>query len=301
MIVSKAIGKIKLKQHLSKTSSMENRVQKDENSQTAALIDSINGYLNSLHRFGVTSLPIPTGRPVETVLEGHSKTGAESTATEADSAVVKEAAQEDLKGYSVAEMNTKTKRTTASCAEQLAVLKNEVAACTRCKELADSRTQTVFGVGNPNPRLVIVGEAPGANEDKQGEPFVGRAGQLLDKILEACKLKRSDVFILNTIKCRPPSNRNPSDVEISNCWDFALRQLDVLQPEFICCVGGIAAKTVLDTKLAIGRLRGQMHDFNGIPVMVTYHPAYLLRNPDAKKLVWEDMKMLMREMGTPVD
>ncbi len=198
-------------------------------------------------------------------------------------------------------MNGTDEQSSSDNAERLKVLAEEVAACTKCQELADTRTQTVFGVGNPNPRLVIVGEAPGANEDKQGEPFVGRAGKLLDDILLACKLTRDDVFILNTIKCRPPSNRNPSDDELSNCWDYALRQLEILQPEFICCVGSVAARTVLQTKQAIGKLRGEMHEFNGVPVMVTYHPAYLLRNPPAKKLVWEDMKMLMREMGTPVD
>jgi len=198
-------------------------------------------------------------------------------------------------------MNAKKRRTKRGCAELLHVIEQEVASCTKCPPLAESRTQTVFGVGNPNPTLCFIGEAPGRDEDKQGEPFVGRAGQLLDKILDACNLKRNDVYILNTIKCRPPHNRNPEEKELANCWDYALRQLDVLQPKFICCLGSIAAQTVLQTKQPIGKLRGSFHEFRGMSVLVTYHPAYLLRNPAAKAKVWSDMKMLMREMGRNLD
>ncbi len=179
----------------------------------------------------------------------------------------------------------------------LNVLRDEIAGCTKCAELAGTRIQTVFGVGNPMARLVFVGEAPGANEDRIGEPFVGEAGQLLDKILGACKLSRDEVFILNTVKCRPPANRNPSQSELANCWGFAERQLDLLQPEFICCLGSVAAKTVLKTTQSLGRLRKRFHSYRGSRVLVTYHPAYLLRTPSAKKHVWDDMKMLMKEMG----
>ena len=185
----------------------------------------------------------------------------------------------------------------AEKAGKLAVIQQEVAACQRCAELASSRTQTVFGVGNPNARLCFVGEAPGADEDRQGEPFVGAAGQLLDRIIGACKMTREDVFILNTIKCRPPGNRNPGENEINNCWGYGLRQLEIIQPEFICCLGGVAANVVLQTNQSVGRMRGQFHSFLGSKVVVTYHPAYLLRTPSAKKQVWDDMKMLMREMG----
>lgn len=181
--------------------------------------------------------------------------------------------------------------------KQLKVLQQEVAACVACAELASTRTQTVFGVGNPQPRLCFMGEAPGADEDQQGIPFVGRAGQLLTKIIEACTLQRDDVYILNTIKCRPPGNRNPSETEAANCRGFLERQLDLLRPEFICCLGAIAAQNLLQTKLAVGKLRGQFHDFRESRVLVTYHPAYLLRNPAAKRDVWEDMQLLMREMG----
>ncbi|HEV3340480.1 MAG TPA: uracil-DNA glycosylase [Pirellulales bacterium] len=173
----------------------------------------------------------------------------------------------------------------------------QVKGCQRCQELADTRTQTVFGVGNPNARLCFMGEAPGADEDAQGEPFVGRAGQLLNKIIEACTLRRSDVYILNTLKCRPPGNRNPLPSEATNCREFLDRQLDIIQPEFICCLGSVAAQTLLATDSSIGKLRKRFFDYRGCRVLCTYHPAYLLRNPAAKKDVWDDMQLLMAEMG----
>ena len=179
----------------------------------------------------------------------------------------------------------------------LLVICNEVAACRKCPELANSRTQTVFGVGNPSARLCLVGEAPGADEDRQGEPFVGAAGQLLDRILNACKLSREDVYILNVLKCRPPRNRTPMDDEVSNCWGFAHRQLEIIQPEFICCLGAIAARAVLQNRSSISRLRGSFHKYRSSQVIVTYHPAYLLRTPTAKQQTWDDMKMLMKAMG----
>jgi DNA polymerase len=181
---------------------------------------------------------------------------------------------------------------------QLQVIQTEVARCTRCSELASTRTQTVFGVGSPSARLVFVGEAPGADEDAQGEPFVGRAGQLLtDIITKGMKLRREDVYILNVLKCRPPGNRTPAPNEVINCRGFLDRQLEVLQPEFLCCLGSVAAKAILNTEISIGRLRGKFHDYRGIPVLCTYHPAYLLRNPAAKKDVWEDIKLLLNRMG----
>ncbi|MCA9217316.1 MAG: uracil-DNA glycosylase [Planctomycetales bacterium] len=184
--------------------------------------------------------------------------------------------------------------------EELEILNTQVHACTLCRELAATRTQTVFGVGNPNSRVVFFGEAPGADEDAQGEPFVGRAGKLLTKIIEACGFAREDVYIMNTLKCRPPGNRNPAPDEVTNCRPFYERQLEIIQPEFIVCLGSIAATNVLQTKLSIGKLRGELHDLNGIKVVATYHPAYLLRNPSAKKYVWDDMKMLLTAMGLPI-
>ena len=185
----------------------------------------------------------------------------------------------------------------ASAAPTLEVLQQEVAGCTRCDELARTRTQTVFGVGNPKARLCFLGEAPGADEDRLGEPFVGRAGQLLTKIIEACQLKREDVYILNMIKCRPPGNRNPLPDELANCRGYLERQFDLIRPEFICCLGAVASQNLLGTTLSIGKLRGKVHTYRGAKVVCTYHPAFLLRSPSFKKETWEDMKLLMREMG----
>ena len=180
----------------------------------------------------------------------------------------------------------------------LDVLRNDVAHCARCAELAAKRTQTVFGVGQLQPRLCFLGEAPGEDEDRQGEPFVGRAGQLLNKIIEACTWQRQDVYILNVLKCRPPNNRNPLPEEVANCRGYFERQLDLLQPEFICCLGAVAAHALLRTTRSVGQLRGRFHDYRGAKVLVTYHPSYLLRTPEMKKETWEDMKRLMREMGS---
>lgn len=181
-------------------------------------------------------------------------------------------------------------------------IRREVAVCRRCEHLACTRTQTVFGVGPSQPRLCFFGEAPGADEDRTGEPFVGRAGQLLTDIIEkGMKLQRSDVFILNVLKCRPPGNRVPSDDEIANCREYFERQFDVLQPEFICCLGATATKALLGSTDALGRMRGKWFEYRGARVRVTYHPSYLLRNPAAKKDVWEDIRVLMAEMGLPTD
>jgi DNA polymerase len=181
--------------------------------------------------------------------------------------------------------------------QQLDVLRAEVAACTLCAELASTRTQTVFGVGDPNARLCFFGEAPGADEDRLGEPFVGRAGQLLDKIIEACHLSRQDVYICNVLRCRPPGNRTPSGDEVANCRQHFQRQLAIVRPEFVCCLGTVAAQALLDTTETIGRLRKKFFERDGMRIICTYHPAYLLRNPAAKRDVWDDMKLLMAEMG----
>jgi DNA polymerase len=178
----------------------------------------------------------------------------------------------------------------------LQIVADEVASCEKC-ELCKTRNKTVFSVGTPTSKLVFLGEGPGEQEDLQGEPFVGESGQLLDKIFAACNFTRQDVYILNTVKCRPPWNRNPTEDELKNCWGYAERQLEIIQPEFIVCLGSVAAKKLLNTNQSIGRLRRQFHAYRGSKVMVTYHPAYLLRTSSAKKHVWEDMKMLMQEMG----
>ena len=182
--------------------------------------------------------------------------------------------------------------------EQLHNLAEEVARCTRCRDLASSRTQTVFGTGNPDSALVFLGEAPGADEDKQGEPFVGRAGQLLNDIItKGMKLRREDVYICNILRCRPPGNRNPMPDEAEHCRPFLDRTLEIIQPKFICCLGAVAAKSLLASEKTIGALRGNVWKHNGLKVICTYHPAYLLRNPAAKKDTWEDIQLLMREMS----
>ena len=172
-----------------------------------------------------------------------------------------------------------------------------------CPSLPRSGLQpqaTVFGVGHAKPRVVFFGEAPGADEDRHGEPFVGRAGQLLTKIIEACGWKRSDVYIMNVLKCRPPDNRNPLAQGIDNCRPFFERQFEILPPEYIVCVGTVPAQALLETAESVGKLRGRFHRYRDSTVLVTYHPSYLLRNPSAKKYVWEDMQMLLKEMGLPV-
>jgi uracil-DNA glycosylase family 4 len=186
----------------------------------------------------------------------------------------------------------------ADRAAALAAVARDVAACTRCAELARTRTQTVFGVGNPHARLVFCGEAPGADEDRQGEPFVGRAGQLLtDIIVKGMKMRREDVYILNILRCRPPGNRNPLPDEAANCREYLDRQLAIIQPKFICCLGAVAAQNLLGLADSISRLRGRLLDYHGVKVVCTYHPAYLLRNPAAKRQVWEDIQLLMAEMA----
>ncbi len=172
-----------------------------------------------------------------------------------------------------------------------------VAHCTRCTELAETRTQTVFGVGNPDARIMFIGEAPGADEDQQGEPFVGRAGQLLNKIIEACTLEREDIYICNILRCRPPGNRNPRPQEAANCQEFLDAQIKIVNPDYIVCWGTIAAQNLLNEKQTIGRLRGRFHPHGNARVLCTYHPSYLLRNPSAKKDVWDDMKILMKDLG----
>jgi len=185
---------------------------------------------------------------------------------------------------------------------ELAELAQRVAQCVRCRSLVVSRTQTVFGVGPLDPLLCFVGEAPGAEEDALGEPFVGAAGQLLNRIIAACGMKREEVFICNILRCRPPGNRTPTPEEASNCREYLERTLELVRPRFLCALGACAAQNLLGTTLSIGKLRGRFLDFKGIPVLCTYHPAYLLptRSPEKKKEVWEDMKRLLIRMGRPV-
>ena len=173
--------------------------------------------------------------------------------------------------------------------------KNEVEQCRKC-QLSKTRNKVVFGDGNIHAKLIFVGEAPGYDEDMKGLPFVGEAGILLTKIIEAMGLKRKDVYICNILKCRPPSNRNPLSEEISLCIEYLYKQIDQIRPQVICGLGKVASQTLLNTDTTITRLRGNWHEFRGIKFMPTYHPAYLLRNPKDKKLVWQDMKEIMKEL-----
>jgi uracil-DNA glycosylase family 4 len=183
--------------------------------------------------------------------------------------------------------------------DQWAVLRAETHDCTRCK-LSGSRTNVVFGVGNPNADVMFIGEAPGRDEDVKGEPFVGRAGQLLTDIIKAMKLTRDDVYIANVIKCRPPENRNPEPDELDACRPFIRRQVELIKPKVIVTLGRFGLQSLTEKSYSISAVRGQWLDYNGFRVMPTYHPAYLLRNPDAKKDVWNDMKQVMRELGLSV-
>ena len=179
--------------------------------------------------------------------------------------------------------------------ESLSDIRKDLGDCRRCG-LFRYRKQIVFGEGDPKARLMFVGEGPGVDEDRQGRPFVGAAGQLLNKIIAAIHMQRESVYIGNIVKCRPPENRNPSPDEAEACRPFLLRQIRAVQPEFICALGSVAARTLLGTTKSVAMLRNRFHDLEGARLLVTYHPAYLLRNPEKKRDVWEDMKMLMKVM-----
>jgi DNA polymerase len=186
--------------------------------------------------------------------------------------------------------------------ETLEQIRKNLGACQRCK-LGATRKNIVFGVGNPNARLLFVGEGPGADEDAQGEPFVGDAGKMLNRIIAAMELKREDVYICNVVKCRPPQNRPPESDEVSTCIPFLLRQIAAVKPEAIVALGTSAAHALLQTKVPISKMRGKFHDFHGIPLMPTYHPSYLLRtggNSDSFWSVWDDMTQVLRLLNLPV-
>jgi DNA polymerase len=180
----------------------------------------------------------------------------------------------------------------------LDAIRQDIGDCVRCKLCRLGRKQIVFGVGNPNADLMFVGEAPGRDEDVQGIPFVGRAGQKLTQIIEAIGLKRDDVYIANVIKCRPPENRNPEPDEVESCEPFLKKQIDLVRPKIVVALGKFAVQCLLQSKQPISRLRGNWHDYHGVKLMPTFHPAYLLRNPGDKKLVWEDIKKVIQELKT---
>ncbi len=183
---------------------------------------------------------------------------------------------------------------------ELEMLAEVVSGCTRCKELAATRTQTVFGVGRIDPDVCFVGEAPGREEDATGEPFVGPAGQLLTRIIAAMGMTREEVYICNILRCRPPNNRTPQPEEAAHCREYLEETLELVKPKYICALGATAAKYLLGTSLGITKMRGKFYDYRGIPVLCTFHPSYLLRDPTKKKEVWDDMKTLLTRMGKPI-
>ena len=205
-----------------------------------------------------------------------------------------EDAQEMLKVLDGLEENLSPKKKTLGCTPAtLDAVRGELGECTRCS-LSSSRKNIVFGKGNPHASLVFVGEAPGGDEDVAGEPFVGEAGQLLTRIIQSIKLRREDVYICNIIKCRPPKNRDPKSEEIEACFPFLKKQLEVIRPRFICALGKFAAQTLLGTTERISKLRGKIFEFQHIKVVPTFHPASLLRNPEWKREVWQDMQLIQK-------
>jgi uracil-DNA glycosylase len=231
------------------------------NGETAELIESLRAYLEDLQDSGVDALPFAVD-------------GVNTDRTEAvEAAGIGDARRETLEE-----------------------IRAELGDCCRC-ELGGSRKNLVFGVGNPHARIVFVGEAPGRDEDLKGEPFVGEAGQLLTKIIQAMGFERSDVYICNVLKCRPPGNRDPLPSEVEVCGSFMLRQVKAINPEAVVALGKFAAQTLLQSKEIISRLRGKFHDYHGIPLMPTFHPSALLRDPAKKREVWEDMQKVMKLVG----
>lgn len=204
-------------------------------------------------------------------------------------------------GYRSSDAAAAPARVFGSASEALAALRAEIGAdCSRCKLSAQGRTQVVFGVGNPDADLMFVGEAPGADEDVQGIPFVGRAGQLLTKMIAAINFERDQVYIANVIKCRPPGNRNPEPDEIATCEPFLFQQIDAVRPRVIVALGSFAAKTLLRSDESISRLRGRVFDFRGAKLIPTFHPSFLLRSPERKREAWEDLKRARALLTAPV-
>lgn len=277
-----------------------------EGEQTGHEVIELRQRLESLRRAGLDRVPwvVPASRAerarkdagrLESTMEVKPPAPARPAKPSAEPGVVRTASLFDPPRSQGASIPTDQR------AEALMQVALEVRACQRCAALADSRTQTVFGEGSPSARLMFIGEAPGADEDRTGRPFVGRAGQLLtDMITKGMGLRREDVYIANILKCRPPENRQPLADEVAHCRGYLERQCEIIHPEFLCLLGKTAAAALLDSALSnlpLGKLRGRWFHVLGIRTLVTYHPAYLLRNPASKREAWEDLKRLMAEMG----
>ena len=251
----------------------------------ARLARELRQRLETEAAFGIDSLALPPVRPAP-----HSS---------ANPTPIHPEFQPDLPMAGESPSLPSTPLTPESKQSALDALAAELASCSRCP-LGNTRTRLVFGEGSPSARIMFVGEAPGRDEDLQGRPFVGRAGQLLDRIIKAMGLDRSDVYIANILKCRPPENRTPLPTEVVHCLPFLRRQIDIIRPQLIICLGSVAAQNLLDTREGITRLRGRFLNFQSTKVMCTYHPAYLLRNPSAKADVWNDIQKALTFLGLPI-
>lgn len=238
--------------------------------------------------FSPPSLPAPTPTPVKPAVPAPVKPGAPAPVVTVSSGGLFDPKPQNTTPCT---LTLEERRT------QLGRWAETVAACRRCEELARTRRQTVFGVGNPEASIMFIGEAPGEDEDKQGEPFVGKAGQLLNRIITAAKLTRQEIYICNILRCRPPGNRNPKPEEAENCREYLDAQISIVDPDYIVCWGGVAAKNLLGVEMPVGRMRGKFYQYGRAKVLVTYHPSYLLRNEKDKIKVWEDMKFWRKEMG----
>jgi DNA polymerase len=249
------------------------------------VLQSLRAYLQDLLETGIDGLPLaPAGEKHKPV----------------DAASVEYPVEAEIAMDNCVREDTVADMTTDSCLETLDEIKQQLDNCGNCS-LGASKINLVFGTGNQKARLVFVGEAPGRDEDLQGKPFVGKAGELLTSMIGRMGLSRDDVYICNVLKCRPPNNRNPLPSEIENCTPYLLRQLKVIGPEVIIALGTFAAQTLLATKEPISKLRGTFHDYHGIPLMPTFHPSFLLRNgPEFRWMVWEDMVKVMNRLGLPV-
>lgn len=257
------------------------------------------GHVAALRASGVLFVPkhLPLSLLDSSEKENHASCAADPSPTlESESVRAGHLFGEEAAELTVAPMTIEARQ------QALAELAAEVTRCRRCEELYATRTQTVFGVGPLDPEICFVGEAPGGDEDRLGEPFVGRAGQLLTRIIEAMGLRREDVYICNILKCRPPGNRTPTQEECRNCFPFFERQFHLIRPRYLVALGNTAARALLQTTAGVTKLRGRIYEYRGVPLICTYHPAALLRDPSGKmkRETWEDMKMLLRLMGRPI-
>lgn len=248
------------------------------------IIQSAEAYIKNLNRFYKDTIYVENAIPEENIIQGTEEVKPKiKPAIKPVKVEKKSVAEVDLFG------NVTVKKEDWEFSESLDELNKMICNCKKCA-LGNSRTNFVFGVGNPKADIVVVGEAPGADEDAQGEPFVGRAGQLLNKILEATGFQREEVFILNILKCRPPGNRNPLPEEVEKCRPYLEKQLQLLNPKLLLLLGKVASESLLKTREPLNKLRGKVHDYKGWKVMITFHPAALLRNPHWKRPTWEDMQ-----------